>query len=153
MKKLRRKDRQIETGEAKRLLSESEYGVLSTVDKNGQPYGVPLNYVYRNNSIFFHCARIGHKLENIETNSRVSFTVVGNTKVLPAEFATEYESAIAFGAASKASGEEKYSALLGLLEKYTPGFIAEGKRYIESKNKATTVIKIDIDHISGKARR
>jgi len=51
MKKLRRKDRQIETDEAKRLLSEVEYGVLSTVDKNSQPYGVPLNYAYKNNSM------------------------------------------------------------------------------------------------------
>ena len=153
MKKLRRTDRELETNEAISLFSNCEYGVLSTVDENGQPYGVPLNYVYKNNSIFFHCARVGHKLENMDHNPRVSFCVVGNTKVLPAEFATEYESAVAFGVASEAQGEIKNSALLWMLEKYSSGFIEEGKSYIEKQHKATTVIKIEIDHISGKARR
>lgn len=153
MKPVRRKDREIETSEAFNLLSTCEYGVLSTVDKAGQPYGVPLNYAYKNNSIYFHCARSGHKIENIESNSKVSFCVVGNTNVLPAEFAIKYESALAFGIASEVEGEERYNALLLLLEKYSPEFIEEGKNYIAQKDKATKVIKIEIDHISGKARR
>lgn len=107
MKPVRRKDREIETSEAFNLLSTCEYGVLSTVDKAGQPYGVPLNYAYKNNSIYFHCARSGHKIENIESNSKVSFCVVGNTNVLPAEFAIKYESALAFGIASEVEGEER----------------------------------------------
>jgi len=32
-------------------------------------------------------------------------------------------------------------------------FIEKGKKYIELKDKATKVIKIEINHISGKARR
>lgn len=153
MKPVKRKDREIETSEAFNLLSTCEYGVLSTVDKAGQPYGVPLNYAYKNNSIYFHCARSGHKIENIERNPKVSFCVVGNTNVLPAEFAIKYESALAFGIASEVEGEERYKALLLLLEKYSPEFIEEGKNYIAQKDKATKVIKIEIDHISGKARR
>jgi nitroimidazol reductase NimA-like FMN-containing flavoprotein (pyridoxamine 5'-phosphate oxidase superfamily) len=51
MRKIRRKDREIETNEAITLLAKCEYGVLSTADKNGQPYGVPLHYVYKDNSI------------------------------------------------------------------------------------------------------
>jgi hypothetical protein len=112
-----------------------------------------LNYAYKNNSIYFHCARSGHKIENIESNPKVSFCVVGNTNVLPAEFATKYESAMAFGIASEVEGEERYKALLLLLEKYSPEFIEEGKNYIAQKDKATKVIKIEIDHIIGKARR
>ena len=153
MKRLRRKDRELAVNDAECLLAECEYGILATVDKDGQPYGVPLNYVYNDNSIFFHCARIGHKLENIEHNPKVSFSVVGKTKVLPEEFATEYESAVAFGKASEVLGEEKERVLLWLLEKYSSEFITEGKRYIEDKGKASRVIKITIDHLSGKARR
>ena len=47
MNNLRRKDRGISHQEAVELLDKVEYGVLSTVDKNGQPYGVPLSYVYK----------------------------------------------------------------------------------------------------------
>jgi uncharacterized protein len=153
MKTIRRKDREITTREAIEILDSAEYGVLSTVGKDGQPNGVPLSYVYRNSSIYFHCALIGQKLDNITDNPKVSFCVVGRTKVLPDKFAIEYESAIAFGLASEVFGNERYNALVWLLEKYCPDCVDEGKQYIERKDKATKVIKIEISHISGKARR
>lgn len=153
MKNIRRKDREIETTEAITLFTDCEYGVLSTVSKEGQPYGVPLNYVYKNKSLYFHCARAGHKLENIGNNPKVSFCVVGKTTILQAKFSTAYESAVAFGIASEVQGAERISALQWLVEKYSPEFVEEGREYIEKENKATKVIKIEIDYIRGKARR
>ena len=153
MKKVRNKERESETTETINLLTNCEYGVLSTVDKDSQPYGVPLNYVYKNNFIYFHCAPIGHKIENIENNPKVSFCVVGITNVLPAKFSTEYESAVVFGVASEVQGAEQKNALLWLLEKYSPEFIGKGKDYIERKGGTTKVVKIEIPHITGKARR
>jgi len=126
---------------------------MSTVSKDGQPYGMPLSYVYKNDCIYSHCAVSGHKLENIEHNPKVSFCVVGKTKVLPDKFAIEYESTVAFGVASEVNGAERYDALLWLLEKYCSDFIVEGKQYIEQKDTITKVFKIEIDRISGKARK
>lgn len=153
VRNVRRKDREIGAHEAIELLTHCAYGVLSTVGKDDHPYGVPLSYVYRDNRIYFHCALNGHKIENIENNPQVSFCIVGKTKVLPEKFGTEYESAMAFGIASEVSGAERFDALLLFLEKYTPGFIEEGKKYIRRKDQATRVFKIEIDHISGKSRR
>lgn len=153
MKLLRRKDRGMDVREATELLAAGEYGVLSTVGQDAQPYGVPLSYVYRDGAIYLHCAVEGHKLENIAANPRVSFCVVGKTRVLPEKFATEYESVIAFGSASEVAGEEKKSALLWLVEKYSPDFLPEGRKYIESSHDSTRVVKVAIDHLSGKARR
>ncbi|ALC17385.1 MFS transporter [Desulfuromonas soudanensis] len=137
---------------AEDLLVRGEYGVLSTVGADGQPYGVPLNYVYQNGCIYFHSALEGHKLDNMAENPKVSFCVVGRTRILPDRFATDYESVVAFGVASEVWEGERQSALLGLLEKYSPAYIEEGKRYIDQKEKVTRVMKIEIDHISGKAR-
>jgi nitroimidazol reductase NimA-like FMN-containing flavoprotein (pyridoxamine 5'-phosphate oxidase superfamily) len=153
VKSVRRADREINLNEAQELLYKGEYGVLSTVGKDGQPYGVPLSYACKNNCLYFHCAIDGHKLENIESNPKVSFCVVGNTRVLPGKFATEYESAVAFGVASEVHGAERHNALVWLLEKYSPGFIEEGKKYIDVKDHATIVVKIAIEHLTGKARR
>ena len=153
MRTIRRSDREINIQEARAILDCAEYGVLSTVGKDGQPHGVPLSYVYKNDSIYFHCALTGQKLDDIAYNTKVSFCVVGNTKVLPDKFATEYESAVAFGVASEVNGTERHNALLWLLEKYCPDFIEEGKLYIEQKDKATKVFKIEVNNISGKARR
>ena len=153
MKPIRRNDREITIQDAGVLLDTAEYGVLSTVGPGCQPYGVPLSFVCRNNSIYFHCAVTGHKLDNIEYDARVSFCVVGRTKVLPAKFGTEYESAVAFGVASEVTGAERFDALLWLLEKYCPDIVEEGKKYVEQKDNATRVFKVEITHISGKARR
>jgi nitroimidazol reductase NimA-like FMN-containing flavoprotein (pyridoxamine 5'-phosphate oxidase superfamily) len=150
MRAMRRKDKEIGTDEAINLLTNCEYGVLSTVGNDGQPYGVPLNYTYKDNCIYFHCALKGHKIDNIDDNPKVSFCTVGNTEVLPSEFSTNYVSAVAFGVASEVQGTERYDALVLLLEKFSPGFIEEGKKYIEKLDKVTKVIKIQIQHISGK---
>lgn len=150
MKELRRNDKQISDDEARALLTGAEYGILSTVGSDGQPYGVPLNYVFKNNTIYFHCALLGHKLENIQANPKVSFCVVGDTKVLPAEFSTNFISTVAFGVASEAQGEERYDGLLWLLEKYSPDYIDEGRKYIEKLDKSTKLIKVEVQHIRGK---
>ena len=41
---MRRKDRQVSDEEAMAYLKAAEYGVLSTVGPDGEPYGVPLTY-------------------------------------------------------------------------------------------------------------
>lgn len=152
-KEMRRKDRVLEITEALEILKICEYGVLSTIDKNGYPYGVPLSYVYIDNSIYFHSATEGNKLDNILNNNKVSFCVVGKTSILPDKFSTKYESVIVFGKATEAIADEKNKALLEILNKYSPDFIEKGKTYIQNASSKTKVIKITIEHISGKARK
>lgn len=150
-KQMRRKERQIEIIEAEEILKNGEYGVLSTNGENGYSYGTPLSYVYFNNSVYFHCALEGQKLENINYNNKISFCVVGKTCVIQAKFSTKYESTILFGEANEVFGEEKNEALIAILKKYSPDFIDKGKLYIKNAGDKTKVIKININKISGKA--
>jgi nitroimidazol reductase NimA-like FMN-containing flavoprotein (pyridoxamine 5'-phosphate oxidase superfamily) len=99
---LRRKERVLTEPEAMAILERGEYGILSTCDPDGQPYGIPLSYCLENDAIYFHCAVEGHKLNNIAADNRVSFCVVGRTEVLPGQFATKYESVVIFGRATEA---------------------------------------------------
>lgn len=150
-KQMRRKERQIEIIEAEEILKNGEYGVLSTNGENGYSYGTPLSYVYFNNSVYFHCALEGQKLENINYNNKISFCVVGKTCVIQAKFSTKYESTILFGEANEVFGEEKNEALIAILKKYSPDFIDKGKLHIKNAGDKTKVIKININKISGKA--
>jgi uncharacterized protein len=150
---IRRAERALSQEQAVEILQKGEYGILSTVSSDGQPYGVPVSYCYINNGIYFHCAQEGHKLENLSANSCVSFCVVGKTEVLPDKFATRYESAIVFGKAFELTGEEKQSGLIELLKKYSPDFLEKGLRYIESDIDKTRVYKIQVESLSGKARK
>ena len=153
MKELRRKDRAIMEEEAMALLSSAEYGVLSTVSDNGQPYGVPLNFCVIGRCIYFHCAIEGRKINNIKHNNSVSFCTVGNTEILPDQFGTKYESAIVSGEIEEVFDDNKQIALEGLLHKYSSGFFDKGLKYIEALGEKTRAFKITIRSLSGKARK
>ncbi|MCM0647529.1 pyridoxamine 5'-phosphate oxidase family protein [Clostridium swellfunianum] len=152
-KPMRKSAREIFDKDIIEILQEGEYGVLATIGENGYAYATPLSYVYYNDCVYFHCAVEGSKLDNIRHNNKVSLCVVGKTKVLPAEFSTEYESVIVFGTASEAEGEEKKEALLAIADKYSPEFKKEGLLYIDRAVSKTCVVKIQIDKMTGKARR
>jgi nitroimidazol reductase NimA-like FMN-containing flavoprotein (pyridoxamine 5'-phosphate oxidase superfamily) len=116
-------------------------------------YGIPLNYAYDGNNLYFHCAKEGSKLDYLRNNPKVSFCVVGETKVMPSQFGTLYESVIVSGYTSEVEGTEKNEALKQLIEKYSGNFIKEGKEYIEKLIEKVTVIKLTIESLNGKARK
>lgn len=150
---MRRKDRRMLAEDAFNLLKDGEFGVLATVDAAGQPYGVPLSYANTNEKIYFHSAMSGHKLDNIGCSGKVTFTVVGQTEILPAKFSTDFESVVVFGDAALITDEaEKRLGLKLLAEKYSPGYSEEADNYINKDIKHTTVVGITIRHITGKKR-
>ncbi len=153
MKELRRKDRAITEEEALALLNKAEYGVLSTVTENGEPYGVPLNFCVIDHCIYFHCAVEGQKIDNIKQNKSISFCAVGNTKILPDKFGTKYESVIVSGEVEEVFDMNKQMAMEGLLHKYSIEFIDKGIKYIEGLKEKTRVFKITINKLTGKARK
>lgn len=154
LKPLRRTDREMDMSGVNSLLLSGEYGVLSSTGVNGYAYGVPLSYVFMDNSIYFHCATDGHKLENIHYNNKVSFCIVGETEPLPEKFSMKYQSVIIFGEVFEVFDEEKQKALINLVKKYAIQNIEKGKKLNESdeyKSK-TKVFRLEIEHVSGKIR-
>lgn len=149
---MRRSDRMLSETEAKQLLTNGEYGILATIGQDGYPYGVPLSYAYEDGKIYIHgAAEVGHKFENLDFCDMVSFTVVGATEVLPSKFATKYESVIVFGTVKPAAN--KLEALEKIRIKYSPDFEEIGKKYEKAAEKKVDVYEIQIERISGKARK
>lgn len=102
-------------------------------------------------SIVFHCARTGHKVDALRANPRVSFCVIDQDEVIPEEFATYYKSVIAFGTAHFVEdAEDKRRLLTALGAKYSPGLDTEAQEEIDRFIKATCVVAIEIEHLSGK---
>lgn len=152
-REMRRQDRKMNKDEAIELLKKCQYGILSTVGEDGYAYGVPLNYVYMDNNIYFHCASEGHKLDNIRNNDKVSFCVVGKVENVPERFTTKYESVIVFGKACEVNSDEKYSAFIALLKKYSEQYIEKGKEYIKNTDDKVKIIKISVESITGKVNK
>ncbi len=149
---MRRAERKLSTDATHSILHKGEYGILSTTSNDGIPYGVPINFCVIDQAIYFHCAMEGRKLSNIDENQNVSFCVVGNTKILPEKFGTQYESVILSGKALEVFGKDKQKGLEGLLQKYSPAHMDNGLQYIKQLIDKTKVFKIAIEELSGKAR-
>ena len=67
------------------VLQACEYGTLSLISE-GKPYVVALNFVLLENSIFFHGAKEGRKIEAIKSNPNASFLVVKPYSFIPSFF-------------------------------------------------------------------
>jgi uncharacterized protein len=151
---IRRKERKMEPQQVKEALECGEYGTLSMCGVNGYGYGVPLNYVLEENHLYFHCAVEGEKLRNLSENNKVSFCVVGKAQVVAKEFTTAYQSIIAFGKATFVSSEDEIRrAMLLLVKKYSPEHQETGEKYINQAIKRIQVIRLDIEHLTGKSNR
>ena len=151
---MRKQKRKLPYEQAFELLTNSSHGTLSTISKdNGYPYGITVNHVVLNHHIYFHCAKSGHKLENIKSNNKVSFFVVGNSIVDKEAYTTKYKSAHIFGKAYVVeSKEEREEVLYEIARKFTGKFFANAKAHILNAFDITEVVRIEIDHLSGKMR-
>lgn len=61
--------------EIDKILKRARIGRMATTGVDGYPYITPVNYVYHRGSIYFHCSRVGEKLDNIRRDARVCFEV------------------------------------------------------------------------------
>lgn len=59
--------------EMARILNSTNIGRMGTIDSQGYPYITPVNFVYYQDRIYFHCALKGEKLDNIARCSKVCF--------------------------------------------------------------------------------
>ncbi len=150
---IRRKERALGEERGRELLLAGEYGVLSLCGANGYGYGVPLSYVVENDSLYFHCAPEGFKLDSLRANPRASFCVVGATQVQPRAFSTLYESVVVFGTVETELPEgERHRALELLVEKYSPEYREESQKYIALSFARTRILRLDIEHLSAKGK-
>ena len=60
------------------FLDKESTGRIATIDKNGYPQIIPMNFVFTNNVIYMHSHVKGEKLQNITNNHKVGFEVDRN---------------------------------------------------------------------------
>jgi uncharacterized protein len=57
------------------ILGTANIGRMGTIGADGYPYITPVNYVWHQGRIFFHCALAGEKLDNLTRDPKVCFQV------------------------------------------------------------------------------
>ncbi|MDU7337496.1 MAG: pyridoxamine 5'-phosphate oxidase family protein [Clostridium sp.] len=151
-----RPSRRMSQEEAEQLLHEGTHGVLSVATKQGEPYGVPLNYFYmpEEQAIYFHCFVKGRKIEYLKENDRVAFVVIGKETVMPERFVTHYDSVMVEGHAEIISDpEEKTKRLIQLCDIFAPGVLERRDEVIRRQLPAVSIVKIHVEKLTGKKNR
>jgi len=151
-REMRRKNQLLSKNDTATILETCTCGVLGVTGDYGYPYTVPLSFVFKDNKIFFHCAKEGHKIDSIKKNDKVTFCVIERDEVMQKTFTTHYRSVSVFGRARVLSNKsEIQSALESLVEKYSPDYKEEGQQEIQRALNNVCLVEIKIEHITGKA--
>ena len=142
------------------FLSSQQTGRIASIDDNGFPQIIPMNFVFIDDTVYIHSHIRGEKLDNIKRNQKVGFEVDKSLEFLPSYFSdpvdasladTLYISVVIKGNASIVSDkEEKTNALNGLMEKYQPEGGYEPIRSDMDVLKEVEVIKIVPESLRGK---
>ncbi len=144
----------------KEFLDKEHVGRIASIDENGYPQIIPMNFVFLGDAIYMHSHTRGEKLENVTRNEKVGFEVDRELEFLPSYFEDPKDASLAdtlyISVVIKGKGEivkdrnEKTNALNGLLKKYQP----EGKYEPISPEmevlEEVAIIKITPDSMRGK---
>jgi uncharacterized protein len=87
-----------EKSDLDRILKEGKFAVISMCRDN-EPYVVSLSYGFdsANETLYFHCAKKGLKLDFLDSNKNVCATVINDKGYVIDECGHEYESVVFWG--------------------------------------------------------
>ena len=148
-----RRERERPAEFAWKVLEEAPYAVLSLSGGNGETYAVPVSPVAdpEYGVIYFHCAKVGRKMEFLQKNPNVCLTAVSRANSVPREFEMSFRSAIFTGTAEIVDDEgEKVKAMLLLCTHYDPAGMDRFDSVMEREFPAVCVVKITPREICGK---
>lgn len=150
-REMRRNKQLLSQEETVEIMERGTSGVLALLGEDEYPYALPLSYVYCNSKIYFHSAKMGHKIDAIRKAQKASFCVIDKDHVVSEEYTSYFRSAIAFGRVRIIENEEeKRSAIEKLAIRYTPGNEERSYRVISEAYNAFCMIEFDIEHMTGK---
>ena len=151
-RKMRRFKQQISEQECIRVLKEQPRGVLSMLGDDGYPYGIPLDHWYseRDKKLYFHCAKVGHKLDAITACDKVSYCVMDEGYRRDGEWALNINSVVVFGTMGIVEDEDKKREICtNLVKKFT-----DDEEYLQKElNTAfsrVNCLELTIEHMTGK---
>lgn len=136
---------------AHRLLDTCTFATLSMTEADGGAYCVPISPVRHGDSVFFHCALRGRKVDALRARPNVCLSCVGKAEVIPGKFNIAYESVLAFGTAQEITDDEEKTAALRLIcQRYCPDDLWDLPRVLDQYLPATGIWKITLGVVTTK---
>jgi nitroimidazol reductase NimA-like FMN-containing flavoprotein (pyridoxamine 5'-phosphate oxidase superfamily) len=123
---------------------------------DGQPYVIPTLHARVGDVLYVHGSAASRMLRHAAAGAPVCVTVTLLDGLVLARsvfnHSVNYRSAIVFGTATLAEGEEKLTALRALTEQLAPGRWDEARQPTDTELKATWILSLPLDEASAKVR-
>ena len=147
---MRRFKQALSQAQCDQVLTEAPRGVLAVHGKDGYPYAFPMDFVYLEGKLYFHCAQEGHKIDALAADDRVSFCVMDEGFRREGEWALNIKSVVIFGRVKTVEDPHRARDIvrqLGL--KYYPT-AQEVEHEIEKDFHRVRILELTVDHMTGK---
>ena len=151
-REMRRFKQKLDNKDCIRVLQTQPRGVLSMIGDNGYPYGIPMDHWYSetDNTVYFHCAGEGHKIDAVSACDKVSYCVMDEGYRKEGEWALNIKSVIVFGRISIVEDEaKKLEILTNLTKKFTDDEEYLQKELARSFSKVKC-LALAVEHMTGK---
>ena len=134
------------------VLKNETRGVLSVIGDEDYPYGMPMNHWYDEDDgkIYFHCGKMGHRLDALKKHDKVSFCTYDKGYRKEGEWAWNVKSVIVFG---KIEIIEDMDKIADITTKLSYKFTQDEeyiKKEIEVSGYNTLLLQLTPEHICGK---
>lgn len=151
-RELIRKKNQLSMEDCIQVLNSQTRGVLSVQGDDGYPYGMPMNHWYNaeDGKLYFHCGMVGHRLEALRRNDKVSFCTYDQGYRKEGEWAWNVKSVIVFGRVEILNDLDK---IVEITTKLSHKFTQDDdyiQREIAAAADHTLLLQLTPEHICGK---
>ena len=151
-RELIRRNKKISMEECLHILKTEKRGVLSVNGDNDYPYGMPMNHWYNeeDGKIYFHCGKVGHRLDALKKDSKVSFCTYNEGYRNQGEWALNVKSVIVFG---KIEIVDELDRIIDIMKKLSYKFTHDDEYInaeIEQHVHRTLLLVLTPEHICGK---
>lgn len=151
-RKMRRLANEAEEEACRQVLRDGKRGVLAMYGENGYPYALPMNFYYDEGreTVYFHGAREGAKVDLLKQNDKVCFTLHDDGFIPDGEWAYRLTSVVIRGRIRFVTNyDEAVRAIQALGLKYYPTRESVDAAITRSMGRVA-VMALSIDHMTGK---
>lgn len=147
-----RKKQQLSEEECVSLLKSELRGVLSVLGDDEYPYGMPINHYYckQDGKLYFHGAKMGHKIDAIKRHNKASFCVYDAGYRREGEWALNIRSVIVFGRIEFIEDTETVNRIAAELSRKFTDDEAYILHELEKSGPRTLMFALVPEHITGK---
>jgi hypothetical protein len=140
-------------GEIEKIISRCLFCNVAMVDGSDKPYVIPMNFGYKENTIYLHSSKSGKKIDILKKNNKVCISFSTDHELrwqsekMACSYSMKYRSVLAYGKVEFIEEpEKKIEALNCIMRHYT----SEDFNYSEPSVREVAVYKVVIEKLEGR---